>query len=197
MLDFLPMDLSPGWDIPKFTRGEILRQPQVPKMLHLVNPRTVLGATWWNKTRQVAYATNNYCCWACGVHKSRSYRYRLEAHESYTIDYREGLAELREVQALCSLCHGFIHMGRTNALWSKREISTRLYLDTVVHGYWILAQAGLKPWPHTREIFEPDYTPESEPAIAPWGKWRMKIGDRLYQSPFKSFAEWERYFNHG
>jgi len=196
-MQFLPFDLSVNPE-PEFLRPEILRQSQLPKMLHTLNPRTILGQTWWNKTRQEAYATNGQCCWACGAYRGvmKGGRQQLEAHESYAIDYQAGQAALLEVQAICPTCHGFIHMGRTWSLWRKEEISTDRYVEIAYHGYCILASAGLLPWDHTRELFEPDFIASPEGRIAPWGQWRMVIGNVEYPPKFKNYEEWKEYHGH-
>lgn len=91
---------------------ELLTHPNIPKPLHGLNPRTLLGQEWWNEKRQEAYKKYNFHCWAYGIHKSQAkYHQWLEAHESYTIDYVAGRVELQEIVALCHSCHNFIHMA--------------------------------------------------------------------------------------
>lgn len=82
----------------------ILLQPNIPKPLHGLNPRSVLGKDWWDWQRHEAYKKFGFRCWACGVHQWRAEYHRwLEGHESYRIDYGRGRAEMIEVQAIKSL----------------------------------------------------------------------------------------------
>lgn len=56
-------------DKPVRTNPSILLHGNIPKPMHGTAPRVVLGQAWWNKERQAAYASTNYCCEACGVSK--------------------------------------------------------------------------------------------------------------------------------
>src|SRR3990167_9396936 len=89
-------------ETPNFTNPAILLHPNIPKPMHGVNPRTIMGQEWWDEQRQRAYEENNFCCWACGVHKSQAaYHKWLEAHECYEIDYIAGRMYMRIIVALC------------------------------------------------------------------------------------------------
>ena len=120
---------------PKFIRPEILLHPNVPKPLHHVNPRSILGKEWWDVQRQKAYKENNYCCWACGIHKSEAkYHQWLEGHEHYDINYETGCVKLKEIVALCHSCHNSIHTGRMQLLRKRKEISKEKHLNlSLIH----------------------------------------------------------------
>lgn len=72
-------------------RPEVLLSLQIPKPMHQLAPRTILGQRWWDETRQAAYASTAQHCLACGVHRvAAAYHPWLEGHELYEIDYRAG-----------------------------------------------------------------------------------------------------------
>ena len=121
---------------PNFIRPELLLHPSIPLALSGVNPRTIKGKEWWDTVRKVVYATNNHCCWACGVYQlDAPYKHHLEAHETYTYDYEKFEAYPEEVVGLCRACHWFIH-------WRRLRIP-RLRKEVVIRGLKILAEAGL------------------------------------------------------
>jgi hypothetical protein len=122
-------------DSNSFPRPELLLHPNIPEPLHGINPRTVLGQKWWDVRRQIAYATYNYRCWACGVEKSQAkYHHWLEAHEVYDIDYEAGRVQLTDVAALCHSCHQYIHDGRMQKLLEQGQLPFEKYIDILAHG---------------------------------------------------------------
>ena len=88
-----------------FPSPQILLQPNIPKPLHGLNPRTLKGREWWDEQRHEAYARCGSRCWACTTHESYAkYHHWLEGHEAYAYNYDKGTAELSEVVALCHSC---------------------------------------------------------------------------------------------
>lgn len=200
--------------LPVWARPEILTQPNIPKPLHGVNPRTVMGSSWWNKVRQEAYARYDFHCHACGVHKSSigGKRKSLECHEEYSIDYARGRAVFTGTVALCPDCHRFIHSGRLFALWDKGQIGSEYANRILIRGLRILDQANrerglqLQPFAHTlifmymltgprsyqeaRDIVTAKGYETSEPEFAPWGEWVLEIDGKEYPPIFASYEEW-------
>ena len=165
--------------------ASILLHPTIPKPLHTVNPRTILGRKWWDIVRNASYEEKDYHCHACGVHKSNAqYKQWLEGHEYYKIDYRSGRVTFDKVVALCHCCHSYIHEGRLQFLLEANKISTSKYTSVLAHGKKVLKLAG-----HTK--FRPDYPTEG--ATAPWRDWYMLVEGKKYFSPFEDYAAWERY----
>lgn len=141
--------------MPKFweRKPELLLLPNIPKPLYGVNPRTVLGSSWWNKERQAAYASTNYHCESCGVSKNQvSGRKILEGHEVYVTDYLRGKLEYVRTTPLCTWCHKYIHDGRLFWLLDTGQITHHHYSKVLRHGDTILEAAGLfRPRHHERD----------------------------------------------
>lgn len=184
--------------MPKFRRPELLLHQPIPRPLHGTNPRVIRGAAWWNKQRVKAYKKNNYCCWACGIHKGSAKKHSwLEAHEVYDIDYREGRAVFKEVVALCVFCHGFIHQGRLAAQLDKGEITYSAYNEIIEHGFGIINVSGLESkWlaQKSSDAFL-GYGAQSDGAV-PWNQWRLIIGKKAYSPKIASYDQWLKlYYN--
>jgi len=115
---------------------EILCHPNVPKPLHTIAPRTIMGNGWWNRIRLEVYKRYDYHCAACGVHKTRAMRFkRLEAHEFYEVDYHTGTVTVKSLEPLCNYCHMFIHSGRlVNTLNTPSGASTDTARAIILHG---------------------------------------------------------------
>jgi hypothetical protein len=181
---------------PKFKRPRLLTHPNIPKPLHGLAPRTMMGTAWWDERREEAYKKNNYCCWACGVSKTAAREKKhLEAHEAYDFDYQQGTARLIEIVALCHYCHNFIHCGRLKNLAEKGEVSWRKFQDVMTHGLAVLETADLEPHWHLKAVMDPEFVPPPQPnGIAPWSAWRLVIDGREFKSLFRSFEEWKAYY---
>ena len=164
-------------------RPEVLLCVQIPKPLHGVNPRTVLGAKWWKETREKAFISTEYHCLACGVAKyaARGHQW-LEGHEVYRVDYLKGTSTYLETVALCHFCHNFIHCGRMQAMVDQGKMVLRKQLDILEHGSGVLGAAGLEP-----------KIPYPGP-FAPWAKWRLVVGRKKYKPKYKSLEDLERYY---
>lgn len=164
------------------TRPRLLLQPVIPKPMHGVAPRVVLGSKWWDETRQQALASTDRYCAACGIHEScAEFHRRLEAHEVYRIDYRRGRMVYVEAVPLCHACHSYIHVGRLRGLLEAGAISHGRFTAIIQHGDRVLAAARIqKPEQYTG------------PA-AGWRHWRLVVNGQEYPPKFKSAIEWETY----
>ena len=182
-------------------KPEILTHPNIPKPLHGVNPRSILGLNWWNERKQEAYARYGFKCVACGVHKFEAKKHKwLEAHEYYKYDYESGVAEVLSIEPLCHYCHNFIHSGRLKMILDK-EKSREEVVDILQHGFAILAKNNLKAFPGTLSIAESlgcntfgveAYT--NPVKFAPWEEWRLVIEGKSYKGNFVDFEDWKKYY---
>lgn len=203
--------------------GEVDMRPLVamvnlPKPLHGMAPRTLLGASTWNHMRKACYAEADYQCEICGARVGVDIEKRqLHAHEVYRIDYEKGESVFVRCVALCALCHlGCIHTGRActlhrngNPLYPKEFL-----LEGAEHAFKIISaynkdhpQAGLRAYQTFIDYLKcEDLKGEMEMLIdkygirfygedvkkmAPWGEWVLKIGEQEYPTPYKSEKEWK------
>jgi hypothetical protein len=194
-------------------RPELLLHPNIPKPLHGTNPRTILGQTWWNTQRKMAYARYNDRCWACGIHKSEAkYHKWLEAHEVYEIDYHTGRMEMTEICALCHSCHNYIHDFRLLKLLERRKIAMTKYIDILAHGEALLksylsevainyqGQSWKKPFEENQpfpyalpDVIVPNL-PSDTPPFPQWQQWHLVLNGQVYYSRFSDRKEWSAYY---
>ena len=182
-------------------KPEILTHPNIPKPLHGISPRTIMGDEWWNKTRQEVYARYNYHCIACGVSKLEAQGPKwLEAHEFWEINYREGVCKIKSIEPLCHYCHNFIHSGRLKKIMGKEKTKQEV-INILEHGLKILSEHKLKCFPSTLYFaldlgcktygVSPYSIPDKD---IPWEKWKLVYNNKEYYSKFSSFQEWEEYY---
>ena len=180
---------------------ELLTHPTIPKALHGLNPRTLKGQAWWNKTRQEAYKSTDYHCLACGVHKhSAKYHKWLEAHENYLYDYSTGRVEVQSIIPLCHSCHSFIHSQRLGMLLNIGQINYNKAFSIIQHGCNILSDNNLKGFNITIQFAEylgctniPDSYVIDYSGVS-WDKWHLILDGKSYTSNFKNENEWANSF---
>jgi hypothetical protein len=175
-------------------RPEILLGDNIPKPMHGVAPREILGSSWWNQTRKAAYASTNFHCNACGVHKSQArFRKWLEGHELYEVNYLRGKMIYIETVPLCIACHSYVHDGRLRALLEKKEVSHQKFVAIIRHGEDVLKAAGLSRLSYEeREQALNERLLDGE--VAPWSSWRLVLFGEEYPPKFKSEVQWRRAF---
>lgn len=173
---------------------EVLLCPNVPKPMHGVAPREILGRKWWNKTRQAAYESTAFHCLACGVHRIQAKVYQwLEGHEMYGINYTAGRVTYLKTVPLCHFCHNYIHDGRLVALLEKGEMHQRRFIAIIQHGDKVLADAGLRRLTYKeRENEMIDNLLNGE--VARWKDWRLVLFGKEYPPKFKNERQWAKAF---
>jgi len=180
---------------PKFKRPDILLHPQIPKPLHGLNPRNLLGQDWWDIQRKKAYAENNYCCWACGIHKNDAkYFQHLEAHECYLYDYDNCSAEMIEVTALCHSCHSYIHDGKMLMDLRKGLIPKSKFDDILAHGNNLKPEIPSTQNPYVktyRRLLELGFSYEKET----WSEWKLVLEGKEFCTQFKDREAWENHYS--
>ena len=160
-------------------KPELLLLPQIPKMMHGLAPRVIMGSVWWNKTRQEAYRSTDWHCEACGVPKlSAAYHQWLEGHEVYRTDYVKGRLYYVRTAPLCHFCHNYIHVGRLQWLLDTNKIHHSKFVSIIQHGDQVLASAGLRRPPVYNGV------------IAPWSKWRLVLNRKHYKPLYPTYEDW-------
>lgn len=180
------------------TDPQILSQPNIPKPLHGVNPRSIMGQTAWNNVRMQVYDSFGGYCRSCGIHKSGAKFFpRLEAHEDYKIDYKYGIMKIHRIVPLCHQCHMFIHSGRLTALLYKKEIQSHYVKSIINHGFGLAKEYGFKVFYVTELLGDSigikcpveSWRPPRDIHI-PWSEWRMEWNGTQYPPQHESFESW-------
>jgi hypothetical protein len=181
---------------------KILTHPNIPKPLHGISPRTIMGEEWWNQTRHEVYAKYDNHCIACGVSKydARGHKW-IEAHEFWEIDYSTGICEIKSIEPLCHYCHNFIHSGRLHYLLESKQKSEQEVKDILEHGLKILSENKLMCFPGTIELAlyldcetYSVLTYQIPEGHIKWGDWKLIWNGKEYRSKFSSPQEWASFY---
>ena len=192
----------------------LIAMPNIPRPLHGVNPRTILGTSTWNHMRKFCYNKAEDTCEICGT-KPENLRHR-HGHEVYEIDYAKGTAKFHRVYCVCSLCHlGCIHTGRALTLWKNHNplYPTEFLLQGAEHAFKIISDynkdnpgADLRTYSTFLDYLKHEelkgpmeelikkynikfYTEVED--IVDWGKWKLIIGNQEYATPYANEDEWK------
>lgn len=194
----------------------LIAMPNIPKPLHGVAPRTLLGATAWNYMRRKCYENANDTCEICGD-KPELLR-RRHGHEVYKIDYEKGTAEFVRVFCICSLDHlACIHTGRAitlfkhgNPLYPKefllegaekafKTISeyNKDHPDADLRAYatfleYLKCDDLKEPMEELIEKYDIKFYMEDTKRMADWGDWKLIIGEQEHLTPYKDEKEWKQ-----
>lgn len=185
-------------------KPEILTHPNIPKPLHGMNPRSIMGQEKWDILRQEVYAKTNYTCIACGVKKQNAKKHQwLEAHEYYDIDYKKGTVTIKDIYPLCHYCHNFIHSGRL-AMIVDSEKTEEEVIEILEHGFEILKKNNLDVFPFTLQLAEslgvntkgvkPYDLVDSD---VDWSNWKLIYNGKEYKSKFASQDDWQEHYSRG
>lgn len=212
----LIVDKVTSWTPPKENDARILTMPNIPHPLHGkgMQPRTILGATKWNKARVECYERANYCCEACGYKPEKG---KLHAHELFEYDYEAGTGKFIRLVALCYSCHVlFIHSGRALTLYKKRSpiMSRDSILYGAEHGFKLIseynkAHPGEEVYPFAamaEYLSESTLKEDMEKLIEKYdmkfygiaktdvafNEWKMIWRGKVYKTPYSSVEDWEK-----
>ena len=105
----------------------VLWANMIPRNSWYSNLRNILPKAEWDKIRKMVYKHFNYECSIC--HASSP----LHAHESWVYDYDTSKQTLKDILALCYLCHMSQHLGYVQV---KLIPSGELTMDKLEH-HWM------------------------------------------------------------
>lgn len=157
----------------------VLLHPQIPKPMHGLAPRVVLGRAWWDVERSAAFASTDNHCLACGAARYDDPAWpHLEGHEEYRINYRRGIMTYVRCVPLCHWCHSFVHAGRTETLFRIGKITRADFDKTMKRANAMLKKAKLKP-----------RAPYLGPCAA-WSAWRLVVNGEEHPPIWRDYAHW-------
>lgn len=193
----------------------LIAMPNIPRPCHSLAPRTVLGATEWNKMRKECYERANDTCEICG--ECPEDKRKRHAHECYLIDYEKGTCTFVGVFCICALDHlGAIHTGRAITLYSKNSplVTKEFLLEgaekafSLIHAYnkehnsdvrlystyieYLKHDELREPMLELIKKYDVKFYSEDPKKIAPWGEWRLILDGEEYPTPYKNEKEWEK-----
>lgn len=163
----------------------ILTHPNIPKPLHGVNPRTIMGEEMW-KELSCLLRKDVMFCQACGTSKFISGAF--DCHEVYRFNCRAGIARFVKFVVICKDCHDFIHDGRLQAIIDKmvkdRETSYKVWQSQV--NRWRIIDRGNK-------ILEKHKLKRKNLCLVSnvgWSSWKLIYQGKEYKPIYKSMKEW-------
>lgn len=214
--------LSKGYDVKLVTKWEcpegggapIIAMPNIPRPLHCCSPRTILGATTWNRMRRACYAQADNTCEICGEKQEKGF---VDAHELYDIDYKKGTSTFVRTICLCRKCHRYgIHSGRCVTLHKAGNplMPKEALLEGAENVFRLMYEynkkhpkADLRAYVTFLEYLKCDdlkeemealikkyhvkFYAEDEKKMAKWNQWRLIIGDQEYPTPYEDENAWK------
>jgi hypothetical protein len=166
---------------PSFSKPELLLQ-ELPKPLHTITPRFILGNSEWKRLKQKASLDNNYCCWCCGVNVNDTTPQRLEGAPIFHVEYEYKMVYFRGVAAVCYMCNQFLNLRKVIDSAVKHN-NTETLFQIRLHG-----DALVNVVDKLINIFNASQ-------INDFQNWRYNFNGVEYFSPFKNVDEYNAFFN--
>lgn len=202
------------WVCPTGTGVPLITMPNVPKPLHGIPPRVIMGKSTWDHVRKKCYFDAGYKCEVCGCEPPKG---QLHAHELYSYDYTTGTGTFERCIAICKKDHDFIHSGRLITLYKQGNLlyPKEYVLNVVEKGFKLVydyncTHRNKKPLRVYSTFLEylkvPSLKDEMEALIDKyeikfyddqpseslgWSDWKLMIGPNEYPTPYANEAEWK------
>lgn len=204
------------WKSPTYSGAPLITMPNIPKPLHGINPRTLMGEEEWDKLRMKCYSESSYKCEICGALLDDK---SIQLHELYTISRREKYALFERFIPVCILCHNGIHSGRSISLYrNKNLIFTKDYILKIVeHCFALIGNYNKENNTdyrlyHTflKYLYFPELEQEVRELIAKynirfydwqgtlgkWSSWKLIYNGKEYYSPYADSEAWKEAMRH-
>lgn len=205
-----PCKLIEKWEAPKEDGAPLLCMPNIPKPLHGLNPRTIVGEATWKCIREQCVARADFKCEICGKKNKK----HLQTHELYSYDFKNGIGKFERCVALCEQCHmRFIHSGRMFTKYKKSFLMKNEIYVGIEHGFALIKKWNDKHDPSDKLRVSPailDYIDNEDlgdriwelidkyeiefyviKQEAKWSDWKLIIGDKEYKTLYKDEKEWQ------
>ena len=209
------------WECPEEGGAPLLTMPNIPKPLHAVNPRLIMGETAWTKVRKKAYYDAGYRSEISGILSASPGG--LHAHEVYDINYVTGVCTFKRVCAITPQEHVyFIHSGRAITMWKNHNplYTTEKLLAGVENGFKLIYEWN-KSHPHRPKLkayqtfvdylkypeiseemlrlikkYEIQFWGEDLKRACDWEDWKLVIKNpdgtkSEYPTPYADYQAWE------
>lgn len=211
-----PVELRTKWECPEEGGVPLLTMPNLPKPTHTLAPRNIFGKSVWDTMRKRGYFFANYKSEISG--EDGSAPGGLHFHEGYSIDYETGTSTFKRGFAITPLEHVyFIHSGRAITLYKNKNYlySAPKLLEGAEHGFKLIYEWNkahpdepklkcyntfldylkepdlIKPMEELIKKYEIEFWTEDKTKRAPWGEWKVVIGNKEYPTPYKDIHAWE------
>lgn len=203
------------WECPKDTGVALLTMPNVPRPLHGLPPRVIMGKTAWDFVRKNCYYRAGYKCEICGEDFA-DIKPRYAAHELYSYDYEKQEGVFERCVAICAKSHDFIHSGRLITMYKNGNLMyPKAYvLEVVEKGFKLIHdynvthpdEEPLRAYATFLEYLDTDLRDDMVALIEKydmkfyqehikknkqWKGWHLIYGNKRHESPYKSEKEWK------
>lgn len=128
-------------------------KPRIPKIEVVLIPETSFGKNLrelfkkeWDSIRQLCYALAGHRCEICGEDGiEQGFKHAVEAHELWEYSPPTGIQRLKDIVALCPLCHQCHHLGFAQLKGNLSRCLGRIALvneisDSATALLWLKAQ---------------------------------------------------------
>lgn len=205
------------WEVPECDGAPLLVMPNVPQGLFGLAPRTIMGQSKWNLVRKKACMEHNYTCQISGKYLGHGVPH---IHECYEYDFKNAKAEFKRLICIDPQMHHFIHSGRLLTLFKNKEqgaLTKMQMLKIAQDGFALIdrwnrnhpdeeplrVSATFLEWAKNPELkismealFEAYNVKFAEPYVPKrWPIWKLTVGDKEYESPYKSYEMWQQKFS--